>query len=315
MAEASPDPDPVSVFSLLGNRTRLSILESLREEATSDGVGRGVVAYSTLRAAVGEPDSGKFNYHLTRLTGHFVEKLPGGYTLREPGKEVVRALRSGTITRTPTFDPVETALSCLRCGGTILASYANGHVFAHCDGCAGLLGFEYVPDGTLLAVTFPPAGTEARDLATVVEPATLRFEHRVRMMADGLCPECGGTVTATIRECPDHTGSATSLCDRCHTGFAALTVMTCEVCDRRRVVPPAFACTGRDPVADALAAAGVEGAWDRYAETVRWPVWTRGDGDPEVVYAPPADGARIVVRPDLSAVWTSPPPGPEVRIE
>ena len=301
MAEATSDLDPVSVFSLLGDETRLAILRTLYAETRKRGTGRGTVAYSTLREAVGEPDSGKFNYHLSRLTGHFVEKFPGGYALREPGKEVVRALRQETITRSPAFGPAETDAACPRCGGAVRVSYTNEHVFAHCVDCVGLLEFEYIPAGTLLAVTLPPAGAAARDLSTLLAPATLRFEHRLKMMAGGVCPECGGTVTRTLRECEGHRHTASTTCDRCHTAFGALLELGCETCERRRIAPPAFVLTDRCPVAEALAAAGADDAWERYAEVSRWPATLRGDeGARELVYTPTAGGARVVVGADCS---------------
>jgi DNA-binding transcriptional ArsR family regulator len=78
---------PEEAFSVLGNELRLAILRTLREvdEAT----------YSELKAGVGVIDSGRFNYHLSKLVGHFVARVEGGYRLRPPGEQVVRAIDAG----------------------------------------------------------------------------------------------------------------------------------------------------------------------------------------------------------------------------
>ncbi|ESP89229.1 DUF7351 domain-containing protein [Candidatus Halobonum tyrrellensis] len=314
MAEAPADLDPVSMFSLLGDETRLAVLQALYDETRGRGTGRGAVAYSTLREAVGEPDSGRFNYHLTQLTGHFVEKLRGGYALRAPGREVVRVLRAGTLTQSPRVDPVGTGRVCPRCGGQVRLSYANEHVFVHCADCVGLLEFDYVPDGTLLAVSFPPAGANARDPSTLLAPATLGYERRLQTMTDGLCPDCGGVATPSVRRCECHRQTGSTTCDRCHTGFEALVELSCETCERRRVAPPAFAFTHRDPVREALSAANADGdAWRRYVTVVDWPTRVRraDGGTPEVVYAPP-DDREVVVAADGSVRREAPSPPDEL---
>jgi hypothetical protein len=78
---------PEEAFSVLGNELRLTILRTLRE---ADGA-----TYSELKTGVGVADSGRFNYHLTKLVGHFVARTEGGYRLRTPGEQVVQAIDAG----------------------------------------------------------------------------------------------------------------------------------------------------------------------------------------------------------------------------
>ena len=60
--------DPADAFALIGNETRLAILEALW------AADERPVSFSELRRAVGMRDSAQFNYHLQKLTGHFVTR-------------------------------------------------------------------------------------------------------------------------------------------------------------------------------------------------------------------------------------------------
>jgi hypothetical protein len=77
--------DPESAFAALADDLRIEILRALwcadDHEAT----------FSELRAAVGNPDSGQFNYHLGQLTEQFVTKTHEGYrlTLAADGTEAL----------------------------------------------------------------------------------------------------------------------------------------------------------------------------------------------------------------------------------
>ena len=58
---------PDDAFELLGNETRVRILQTL-------GTADEPVPFSELHDRVGLRDSGQFNYHLDRLVGHFLQK-------------------------------------------------------------------------------------------------------------------------------------------------------------------------------------------------------------------------------------------------
>ena len=70
---------PEEAFSVLGNRARLEILQTLGEADDT-------LAYSELFARMEYDDSGNFSYHLDKLVGHFVAKTDAGYVLRRPGE-------------------------------------------------------------------------------------------------------------------------------------------------------------------------------------------------------------------------------------
>jgi DNA-binding transcriptional ArsR family regulator len=77
---------PDRALSLLSNETRIEILRVLAvaEEET--------VPFSTLRKRVGTDDSGQFNYHLNRLTGHYVQRTTDGYALCQAGIDALEAI-------------------------------------------------------------------------------------------------------------------------------------------------------------------------------------------------------------------------------
>lgn len=81
---------PDEAFAVLGNETRLAILLAL--EGTDDELG-----YSELKRQVGVYDSGRFNYHLNKLLGHFIEGSDDGYRLRDVGRRAAQAVVAETF--------------------------------------------------------------------------------------------------------------------------------------------------------------------------------------------------------------------------
>jgi DNA-binding transcriptional ArsR family regulator len=100
-AAGAAGPAATEAFKLLGDETRLAILLALWEahEPFADG---DAVGFSTLRDRVGTADSGRFNYHLDRLTDHFVRRTDDGYELREAGLTVGRSVIAVAGFETPT---------------------------------------------------------------------------------------------------------------------------------------------------------------------------------------------------------------------
>jgi hypothetical protein len=76
--------NPTDALSVLGNEIRMTIL---RELADADSA----LSFTELRERVGIRDSGKFNYHLTKLCAYFVRETDGGYELGHAGSRVISA--------------------------------------------------------------------------------------------------------------------------------------------------------------------------------------------------------------------------------
>ena len=87
--------DPAAAFALLGDATRLRILRELWE-AQRDAPDEGV-PFEALRERAGVDDSGRFNYHLGKLTGRFVERGDDGYRLRFAGVPFARLFVGGFL--------------------------------------------------------------------------------------------------------------------------------------------------------------------------------------------------------------------------
>ncbi|WP_255193515.1 winged helix-turn-helix domain-containing protein [Natronobeatus ordinarius] len=175
---------PAEAFALIGNETRLAILEALwaAEERP--------VSFSDLRREVGMRDSAQFNYHLQKLSGHFVAQVEGGYDFKHAGEKVVRSVIAGSFNEHPTLEPFPVQGACYSCGGPLQAVYEDERLAIECTDCRAGHG-EY---------SFPPGGLNDRTHEEVAEA----FDHRVRhlhcLAADGVCPECGGRMETHVRE-------------------------------------------------------------------------------------------------------------------
>jgi len=172
---------PADAFAIVGNETRLHILEALW---TADRP----AAFSELRRSVGMRDSAQFNYHLDRLRGQFVRKTDDGYEFRQAGKAVVRAVLAGTYNQDPELEPFPVAGECVACGGGLQASYRDEAFLIACTECDR-------PHGTH---SFPPGGLEDRDREGILSAFNQRARHLSCLTADGVCPECNGRVRTEL---------------------------------------------------------------------------------------------------------------------
>lgn len=215
---------PDDAFTLLGDTTRIAILEALWR-AYDPYTGDDAVTFSDLCDAVGTDDTGNFNYHLGRLTGHFVRRTNAGYELTEPGFKVVRAVVAGGLTDDPTVESAPVDAACGRCGGRVEVTYEAGTTWARCGECEG-----YWPrrGGEIFGFSLPPAGLRGRDPDEVFDATIAYSVHRFEAMSRGVCPECGSAVDAALSVCADHDGGG--VCDACDSYFAGVVVSVCDAC-------------------------------------------------------------------------------------
>ncbi len=173
---------PAEAFSVVGNETRLSILEALRQADDRP------VRFSDLRETVEMRDSAQFNYHLQQLTDQFVVNTDDGYDLRYAGKKVVRAVIAGEFNQNPRWGPHELDADCVTCGGSLVAVYEDECIAIDCPDCGHPHG-EY---------PFPPGGLTDRDRDEVMRAFDQRVRHLHCLAADGVCPECSGKMTSHV---------------------------------------------------------------------------------------------------------------------
>ncbi|MFB6125790.1 MAG: ArsR family transcriptional regulator [Halolamina sp.] len=198
---------PADAFALLGNDTRIDILQALQTAAVGDET---PVAFSELFDRVDVDDSAHFNYHLKKLTDHFVRKTEAGYEFRTPGRKVVRAVFAGTFTGREELEPFDAPGECWHCGGALEATYADERLTVECVDC----------DRPVVSHTFAPGGVADRDPEELLEAFHHHVRHHYCLAADGVCPECMGRMeTHLTREStfPGREVEVNHVCGRCDT--------------------------------------------------------------------------------------------------
>lgn len=170
-------------FGLLGNEIRVAILQALAEEPGESH------SFSALREAVGEPDSGKFNYHLRKLEGQFVTKTEAGYELSIAGGQVVGALIAGTYTADVEMAPIDIEDPCPVCGEAGLTmEYADERAVVKCNAC----------DEFQNQFTFPPGTVDQFDRAELPAAVDRWLWATLSRVRKGFCPTCGGRIEGSL---------------------------------------------------------------------------------------------------------------------
>lgn len=216
---------PDEAFALLGNETRIDILQVLWEahDPYTDDNG---VPFSDLYERVGIEDSGNFNYHLGQLVGHFVTETDDGYELAGPGFRIVQAIIAGTATGDPALPPTPVDVTCPRCDGPVEVSHENGITWAQCTECEGFWSRQR---GGIVGFGLPPNGLRDRTPAEILDATIVYSLHRAETFSDGVCPDCGGTVTASLSVCEHHDAGG-GICDTCGNHFLGLVTYVCDSC-------------------------------------------------------------------------------------
>jgi len=179
---------PAEAFALLGDDARIAILRALWEREAETPV-----PFSELYDAVDVDDSARFNYHLKRLTDHFVAKTDDGYAFRAAGWKVVRAVFAGTFNEREDLAPFDAPGDCCGCGGDLRARYADETLTIACADC-----------GTVhVAYPFAPGGLADRGPAELLEAFHRHVRHHYCLAADGVCPECMGRSETRFETDPD----------------------------------------------------------------------------------------------------------------
>lgn len=201
---------PAEAFSLVGDETRMTILEALWDAADPP------IPFSTLYDLSETDSTARFNYHLDQLTGHFVRKTERGYQLRTAGENVVRAVVAGSFNAHPDRRPFDTGDGCTQCDETLVARYEDEQLAIDCPACGQTHG----------RYGFPPGGLIGRDEDEILTAFARRVRHRHSLASKGVCPDCSGRMQTEIsRE------------EECCLGAEVRAAYTCEQCQQRFCSP------------------------------------------------------------------------------
>lgn len=252
---------PEEAFAILGNETRLDIIQALWEaDALHDyddlDDSASTISFSELRRRVEIEDNGKFNYHLSKLTPHFVRRTDGGYRLSGAGKRIARTVIAISGERNPGISE-EVATECPLCGAPVRASYEDQWLRFACTECDGMFG-DVAPEGTILNSPFPRAGLDDRTPDETMEVELYRCMLDLSYMMQGVCRECAGPVTGSVSVCDHHGTGAGEPCETCGTPFVAWGELRCGTCRFAKRLPIGLCSMGLSPVIGFLYSHGVD---------------------------------------------------------
>lgn len=226
-------------FDAVSDEVRLGILKAFVEErrrrrAEIDWTDRELtddvvmLSFSELRDAVGVEDSGRFNYHLEKLVGRFVNRTPKGYILTVAGHRLAGSLVAGRYEVSSMIGVERVDRYCPDCGEQLVAMYAAGSLLLLCENDHGetdtsdndvldeegygslddaeigaiddadideqemMTTIRRVMGDSVTVVPLGPGAFEGRDHDEAVRVGTIVRRNRARLVANGVCPECRG---------------------------------------------------------------------------------------------------------------------------
>lgn len=186
---------PEEVFALLGHEIRLDILRAFFEkyepvdpESRSEVRDRRTLSYAELMAAIEMEDSGKFNYHLEKLRGAYVEKVEAGYMPTASAIALYETVVANRPTESMSAD-FEIEEVCPNCGSGLRGRYEQEFLTVDCPACDLFWGVTY---------RFPKNGLAIRKEEDVYEALYDRMMYHVGLARTGQCPSCAGVTSATM---------------------------------------------------------------------------------------------------------------------
>jgi hypothetical protein len=262
--------DSAEAFEILAEPVRVRLLRALWLEGR-----QGTVSFSRLRDAADIGDSGRFNYHLQRLTGTFIEKTDDGYQLTPAGVAVVDAVFAGMFAPPEGVEETPISSRCPTCETRLSFAYEGGYATIRCVDC----------EMDLTTFLFPPRGVASRES---VEDVAEAFGAHSRSILDrtisGVCPYCTGRIAAD------------SLADRDRVPEGKVSFsFTCSDCRGRVTVSAAALASFHPAVISFLHERGVD---------TRSPLWNQawyhearaavvGEDPPSVTVTIPAEGDEL----------------------
>jgi hypothetical protein len=185
-AESADGLRPDDAFTLLADRTRVEIIRTLGDAAAPGII--ETLSFSELRRQTGVSGSSRFNYHLDRLVGEFVERTDEGYRLSYPGVRVYQTIEAGTFTDSHRIDPFELDATCHICGAPQEAAYYDCMFRARCSACPAIF-YKYF---------CPPNSLADRGRVAVLRTANQRIRCEIAAIARDVCPWCAGRMEGRV---------------------------------------------------------------------------------------------------------------------
>lgn len=224
---------PADAFSIVGNETRLRILQTLGEAGEP-------LRFSELFDRIDYADASNFNYHVKQLKGYFIEEADDGYVLRPEGKRVVKAILAGFMSEKPVVERTEVETPCFLCGGDEMeVSFRNGVIGVFCPPCGGKRDgsspnvgrADEAATDSIGHVGLPSAGVRNRTPTDILRVGELWSCWMAHASARDVCPECSAPVDHSIQVCENHeTGD--ERCEACGQGSGIKVTTTCTHCIR-----------------------------------------------------------------------------------
>lgn len=189
-------PPSIESFDLVASDVRIDIIRALaafRRETIGDAPFPGredlplALTFTELFDRVDIEDSGKFNYHLQKLLGSYVNQTADGeYQLTVAGREMAGSILSGVYAGA-TRDPTEIDADCPRCDSTLRAGYDEGQMLVRCD-----------EDHRMLSAFLPTGALEDRPVTDLLDVAATRLRQDFEMIRQGVCPWCYGSMRVSV---------------------------------------------------------------------------------------------------------------------
>ena len=231
---------PDEAFTILGNEIRLEIIRVLWQTGAAfeyDDGSNAVepVAYSELQDQVDVDDNGKLNYHLSKLTPHFVRRTEDGYRLSSAGKQIARTVIAVSSAERVDFSQALDQ-DCPLCGAAVAVTYEDQWLRVRCTECGGLFG-DQAPTGTLFLTNYPVAGLSTRTRKQALAAGLYRCALDITYLMYGICRECGGPISSSVTVCDGHDVKDGQPCDTCGTPFPVWADMKCDTCGFAKRLP------------------------------------------------------------------------------
>lgn len=203
MADSDERQTAADAFAALANPLRIGIVRALGETDGDDArelrflpfdhPGRGL-SYTALRDRVPVDDNGRFNYHLDKVVGRYVEKHDDRYRLTWLGILAYRFLVAGRFSAAPVTRQFDLDDPCHRCDDRVTARYTEDQVlYVDCTGC-GL---------RTMMIHVPQHGIASASDETLLSAGATRYRTHIESLTAGHCPWCSGRVSAAVHRTTD----------------------------------------------------------------------------------------------------------------